>query len=1170
MMDKKTNTPHDDFSVEEILQEARLLREQQGEEAVPATVEDANPAPERAQAKPVRNTGKPVPVIREPKQPPAERKEPEPARKVEEPAVAAPKTERMGIEPPRAGPIQWADQDGPAEEAPRKMTWAERRAEKKRVKEERRRLKKQSGTFTAEEEDIYYGLQLKPLEEYKQQYEKVIQPDKAEAGERADAAQPAKRPAQSAGDKTGSIFSYLFDASDEELDAEIAARFETLHEDRKQRIEEVARRTGTFRLSQNTIEIQFPNRAPQQDAAEKPAAPPQPAPAAKAQPEQKKPAEQKPKREAAKPVAKKPEQTPPVLDGFPVGDETFEFPAMGSFARPAQQKNAERAGASGIPEEGETFEFPAVGGYAVPPQIEDTAPLEPVQPPKPTEPQTPVEPQKPAEPAHPAKTAPVKPQEMPAAPVSTPETPARPEVQPAVTPISAETSAQAADTYEAGPPAQSRPIGQVLRADYRPAGVTPLHVVELHDYAEVILKEAKTYPKPSKFNTAPLKLLETSGPESAEEKAGEDGFVEIEALLRPKGTPPPEEPPARTELPTLEKEPEEEEFPQPAPKKKKKFSLMGEEEPDNDPQDHLPEEPDELDDYQKPSDAPSVAHELGSSMREITLRLAVTGIATVLLLIFGVLGEMTGILPEAVRIAIPTQTYLILNLVFLGITSLFCIVTILNGVKSLARLQASSDSGVAVAAIAALIQSAALLFAPESVASSGVHSYAALAAAALFLNTAGKFSMIKRIRHNFRFVASPDQKYAVQYFDDHNIALQMAKGCVADTPAIGYQNKADFLKHFLSLSYENDPSDNSSHIIAPIGFILSLVLCIVYYYLNRDVVGAITAFAAATCISVPMMNMLSVNLPLARLSKIATRCGAMVVGYPAVEHFSTANAVVLDATDLFPKGTVILNGIKTFGGQRIDDAIVDATALMCATGGPLSSLFSQIIKTRTDILPKVENLTYEDDRGVVGWVSGRRILVGNRELMKAYGIEPPSRDYEEKYLLGGKQVVYLASSGDLVAMFIVLYNSDRRRAAELRRMEDNGISLIVRTRDPNVTPRLLAQVFDLDEHGIRVLPERLGEAYADRTKEPEERADALLATKGRPTAMMRMLTACVRQRSNISVSVALQIVAVVLGFLLVAFLACYSGLKQLSTAALLLFELFWLVAVLVVPRLRKP
>ena len=93
---------------------------------------------------------------------------------------------------------------------------------------------------------------------------------------------------------------------------------------------------------------------------------------------------------------------------------------------------------------------------------------------------------------------------------------------------------------------------------------------------------------------------------------------------------------------------------------------------------------------------------------------------------------------------------------------------------------------------------------------------------------------------------------------------------MADTPAIAYQNKTDFLKHFLSLSYENDPSDQSSHIIAPLGAILSLVLCIVYYVLNQDVIGAITVFAAATCISVPMMNMLSVNFPLARLSKLAT------------------------------------------------------------------------------------------------------------------------------------------------------------------------------------------------------------------------------------------------------------------------------------------------------------
>ena len=43
----------------------------------------------------------------------------------------------------------------------------------------------------------------------------------------------------------------------------------------------------------------------------------------------------------------------------------------------------------------------------------------------------------------------------------------------------------------------------------------------------------------------------------------------------------------------------------------------------------------------------------------------------------------------------------------------------------------------------------------------------------------------------------------------------------------------------------------------------------------------------------------------------------MLCGYPAVEKFSRVNAVMLDARDLFPRGTLVLNGIKTFGGQRL-------------------------------------------------------------------------------------------------------------------------------------------------------------------------------------------------------------------------------------------------------------
>ena len=194
----------------------------------------------------------------------------------------------------------------------------------------------------------------------------------------------------------------------------------------------------------------------------------------------------------------------------------------------------------------------------------------------------------------------------------------------------------------------------------------------------------------------------------------------------------------------------------------------------------------------------------------------------------------------------------------------------------------------------------------------------------------------------------------------------------------------------------------------------------------------------------------------------------------------------------------MLNGIKTFGNEHIDDAILDATALMCAAGGPLSDLFDQIVKSRKDQLPRASQITYEDGRGVSGWVNGRRLLVGNRELLRAHGIEPPSRDYEQKYLLGGRQIAYLASGGELVALFLVSYHSDKRRTLELQRVESHGISLLVATCDPNITPQFLADCFRIDARSVRVLPDRQGSAYRRMVKNPRPRRTRCSSQRAAP------------------------------------------------------------------------
>lgn len=1015
-MDDNGKAPRGDYSVEEILAEARLIRDH-GE--APGPGPGAQPPENAPEKQPGPRPGAPEEILEE-----AQR-----ALKME-----------AGEEPASGGePVQEPEKDG----------------NRKKHRFSLFGRKKKRGEFR-EEEDLYYGLQLRPLEEYRKEYEKSI--------------------------KENGDTPFVFGQNGEGSDASMAETFERIHRERHDRLEKIMRKAGLD--PEEILPQEEPVRTPEVPAPdaprpEVPVEPPAVTPGPSQSPEVRPP--------VTRPVPEAPGHPGIITDGSPEPDSSAPEPESGESNRPKAEE----------------------------------------KPPVPVK-----EPELAPPPAHPEQRV---------------------------------------------PPPRTEPDGGAAQP-YRASG-SPVHVIRLKSLRELLTAEAALYPPPEQPGPIPFPKRE-SGPAEPPEEHPENGKPEPEQEPKPDFAPDDPEhlgnwpvpgpligkaPAAVTPLPLQGSGAAE--SPEPEPGKKKSFRLFGSEETENEPGDEPPPEPEELDDYTDPEDAPSVLHDLVRNMTRLSLRLAVTGISALLLLLLGILEDHSAFLIPGLHSILSGPSYPIIQLFFLLVAAGFTFPAVWNGLKGLVSFHANPDSAAAVFTLAALIQNAALIVlgVPD-----GLSIYAPLAAAALFLNSAGKLSMARRILINFRYLSSPEQKYAVRIFDDYNTSLRLARDCVVGEPRIAYQARASFLRNFLRISYTPDPADQISGAIAPAGFLLSLGLCVACAVRTGNAETALTAFAASCCVCTPFMNMLCANLPVSRLAHTARRGGSMISGWAAIQKFSETNAVMLDAQDLFPRGTVILNGIRTFAGQRIDDAILDAAALMCAVGGPLSDLFDQIIKNRRELLPKIGEPAYEDGRGVTGTVSGRPVLVGNRDLMKAHGIEPPSRDYERKYLQSGKRLVYLAHDGALVAMFIVTYRSDLRRSQLLRRMERNGVSLIVRTCDPDVTPAFLSECFGLDEHSATVLPEPLGQIYTGLSTAAPDRAEAVAATKGRPAAMIRLLVGCIRQRSNIIIAVALQAAAVALGFSLVAFLSLYSGLAQLSITALTAFEAFWAAAIVLVPRIRRP
>lgn len=231
---------------------------------------------------------------------------------------------------------------------------------------------------------------------------------------------------------------------------------------------------------------------------------------------------------------------------------------------------------------------------------------------------------------------------------------------------------------------------------------------------------------------------------------------------------------------------------------------------------------------------------------------------------------------------------------------------------------------------------------------------------------------------------------------------------------------------------------------------------------------------------------------------------------------------------------------------------------MCYAKSTLAPIFLQVIENRTSLLRPVDNVVIEDGMGLAGWVNGRRVLVGNRDLLQNHGIDVPSREYENRYLKDNRDVVYLATSGEISAMFIISYSADPKIERALIRLLRTDLSMLVRSTDPNITARKLASIFTFPVNMIRLIP---GKSYADyrRLTGRQPRASAALILDGTLSSLSASLSAVRRIKRTLSLSTLLQTIGIIAGFMMIAVygLTCSTDMGVLHVGLLLLWESIW-------------
>lgn len=512
--------------------------------------------------------------------------------------------------------------------------------------------------------------------------------------------------------------------------------------------------------------------------------------------------------------------------------------------------------------------------------------------------------------------------------------------------------------------------------------------------------------------------------------------------------------------------------------------------------------------------------------------------------------------------------YLIIHIALLVLACAFEIGTFTKGVQGLFSLKPNVATGNSIVFFLCVAQCIVFIFTAQSSAIDFV-VYAPVACFIFTVSAFSKFFTLSRVLGNFEFCTGGTALYSVEEIQNEADSFEIGRGLLLGDPDICYSSRIKNPSNFIAQSFSQQPSDKLATKLIPSVLGASLLVAIISGVTTKDAVSAFSSFVAITCVGFPAFSLFSSNLSLYVTNKKLNSNGCAILGHKATVDLAGANAIVVDSYDLFKKGRCGLDGIKTFHSMRIDEAILNAAALVIESGGPLSDVFDSVILGRREILPPVESLAYEDRLGLSAWIHGRRVLLGSRDLLINHNVEVPDIAVEEKYLKRGKNVMYLSVAGKVAAMFVISYYANENIGRSLRKVEERGLTILVRTSDSNITEELLCQYFKLPLSAVKIISPVSGDIYNKYRKTTLDSPTSGILHKGTEDSFLTSLTSAIRLNKLSSVNGVVQIVYCAVAISIFALLSFLSGLANVDATEIIVFQFAWTAIASLIPIFKR-
>ena len=557
---------------------------------------------------------------------------------------------------------------------------------------------------------------------------------------------------------------------------------------------------------------------------------------------------------------------------------------------------------------------------------------------------------------------------------------------------------------------------------------------------------------------------------------------------------------------------------------------------------------------------PETPEEIGESLHRLcaslSLRCGLSGVLAAALLGVGLIGE--GLLPalpglDPVGAPVP---FMGANLLLLLAAMAVSFNVLRDGLWGLLD-EPSLDAMPALATVGALVQALVAVMNAEAYQGEGLKLMSGVAALLLFLATLGERLMAASVRDGFELMDCGVDHQGAYRAADKDLVRTLAEGLEEPDPWILLSRPIRWTARFIEQSFSPRASERSAQKTARLLLVGGLLGAGLMLVTGRGLNAAVAALAAILCLGAPLSATLIAGLASLRMQRTAGAVGAVIPGWASVEELGGVDTIQVDANELFTPESAQLKDIRIFKGGRIDKAILYAASTFNQGCNTLNTLFREIIENRTDILLPVKDLVQRPGLGFSGWCDNNQILIGTRELMEQEGVPLPEKEYEEKNSNHGEyQLLYLAVSGNLHAMFVLHYIGGRNVARSLSALRRENIRLLVTCQDHSLTAEKIEAAYHLPEGMVAILNAAQTEALAPALAYVPDGPCCMVHLKGF-ASLVGGLRAAERAQNGENFGTAIQKVSVWFSLVIGLLLAYAGSIGGLSLAVVLMYQAAW-------------